>query len=367
MIIFLGIMIVAIAAIIAGVIYILRQMRSYAWMKKLCERNKALGWIVTLIPVLIIGIFLYLDVVNTLVVVIHIIIIWLIVDGIRALLKIGHKQIQSFWSALITLAFCICYLGYGYYNDYHVVVTRYHLSTDKKIGENLRIVQISDSHIGATFHADGFKKHLKTIAKLHPDVIVITGDYVDDDTSKKDMVESTRALGKLKTKHGIYYVYGNHDKGLMNYRNFSTKDLAKTLKQNHIHILEDETVSLGKHITIAGRQDDMTTKNRKSAEALMRRVSKNQYSILLDHEPTDYENEQKTNADLVLSGHTHGGQMFPIGITGELSGANDMTYGMKKIRNTTFIVNSAISDWATKFKTGGAISEIGVIDIKQKS
>jgi predicted MPP superfamily phosphohydrolase len=87
---------------------------------------------------------------------------------------------------------------------------------------------------------------------------------------------------------------------------------------------------------------------------------------MLDHEPTVFVNEAAAQVDLVLSGHTHGGQMFPIGITGELSGANDMTIGMKTIKKTTFIVNSGISNWAIKFKTGGAISEIGVIDISQK-
>jgi predicted MPP superfamily phosphohydrolase len=65
-------------------------------------------------------------------------------------------------------------------------------------------------------------------------------------------VTSTEALGKIKTKYGIYYVYGNHDKGLMNDRDFSASYLASILKKNNIHILEDATATLGKHITLVG-------------------------------------------------------------------------------------------------------------------
>ena len=49
--------------------------------------------------------------------------------------------------------------------------------------------------------------------KENPDVVVITGDFVDDDTSKEDMIQSCKALSKFKTKYGVYFVYGNHDKG----------------------------------------------------------------------------------------------------------------------------------------------------------
>ena len=91
-------------------------------------------------------------------------------------------------------------MGYVYLSINTVVIksklfvtTHYSLSTSKVIDKNLRIVQISDSHIGATFHAEGFKKHMQTIQNLHPDLIVVTGDYVDDDTTRKDMLASTKS------------------------------------------------------------------------------------------------------------------------------------------------------------------------------
>ena len=62
--------------------------------------------------------------------------------------------------------------------------------------------------------------------------------------------------------------------------------------------------------------------------------------------------ENKSNADLVVSGHTHGGQLFPLNYVGPIVNSNDLVYGTKKIKNTSFIVTSGVSDWEIKFKTG---------------
>ena len=89
------------------------------------------------------------------------------------------------------------------------------------------------------------------------------------------------------------------------------------------------------------------------------------YAVILDHQPNDYKNQAEAKVDLVLSGHTHGGQLFPLNKVGEWIGANDRTYGYERRGSTDFIVTSGLSDWAIKFKTGTK-SEFVVIDIKKK-
>lgn len=76
----------------------------------------------------------------------------------------------------------------------------------------------------------------------------------------------------------------------------------------------------------------------------------NKYKIVIDHQPTDYTNEANSNVDLVVSGHTHGGQLIPLNIINTYVSVNDFVYGYKKIKNTNFIVTSGISDWKIKLK-----------------
>ena len=62
----------------------------------------------------------------------------------------------------------------------------------------------SDSHTGTTFHGEGFAEHMKTIEAQNPDVVLIVGDFVDDDTTKEDMIRCCAALGEIKTTYGVY-------------------------------------------------------------------------------------------------------------------------------------------------------------------
>ena len=266
-------------------------------------------------------------------------------------------------AGILALASCAVYLSYGWYTAHHVIETDYSLQTSKNLGQKpLRIVQISDSHIGATFDGDGFAEHMKKIQSASPDAVLVTGDFVDDSTSAEDMKKGCAALGSLHAPLGVYFIFGNHDKGYYIYRAFTTQELRDELTANGVVILEDENVMLRDNVCLIGRRD-RSDHGRMSMEELTAGVNMDCYTIVLDHQPHDFDAQARAGVDLVLCGHTHGGQMFPIGITGELTGANDKTYGLETRENTTFIVNSGISDWAIKFKTGGAVSEFGVIDI----
>ena len=93
--------------------------------------------------------------------------------------------------------------------------------------------------------------------------------------------------------------------------------------------------------------------------------ARGKYVICLDHQPNDYTEEANSKMNLVLSGHTHGGQFWGFGNIGVWMGANDAYYGYEHRQNTDFIVSSGIGDWAIDFKTG-CISEYIVVNIKNK-
>lgn len=327
-------------------------------------KNKTLGWILSFLPLVFFGIGLYIDMVNAIVVDMHLIVIIAIIMFIAFIIKkLAKKEISEYIILTIGIVITTIVMVRGYYLAHHIVETNYTIYTEKELGmDNFRIIQISDSHIGTTMNGKEFSKYMENINKLNPDIVVITGDFIDDNTTYSDMKEASNGLGNLKTRYGVYFVYGNHDKGYYQ-RSYSYKDLEEELAKNNVRVLQDEIVELNNNVIIVGRCDK-ENKNRIDVSILTQEIDKNKYLIVLNHQPNDYDNEEKSGVDLVLSGHTHGGQLIPLGQFGLFLKANDSVYGLQTRNNTTFIVNSGISDWAIKFKTGTK-SEYGVIDIKK--
>ena len=352
---------VAFFILIFGFVYLDKQFLKLPFIKKI--KNKFLRFIISLIPVLIV--FIFLDFINAIVFIIHLFFFTSLAQFILFIIKkTSKKAIGNYYIVIFGFIITFIYMGVGMYLDYHVFETHYEIETTKDIGmDKLRIVQISDSHVGTTFDGKGFKKHIEKINKKNADLVVITGDFVDDDTPKEDMIESCKALSLLKTKYGVYYIEGNHDKGYFNNRNYSFEDLLGELDKNNVIILRDKIVEVTDKIYIVGRND--ATYSRLNINTLLKDVDRSKYIIDLNHQPNDYENEKNAKVDLVLSGHTHGGQLFPLGPIGVLFKANDNYYGLEKRDDTYFIVNSGISNWRLKFKTGTK-SEYGVIDIINK-
>lgn len=321
-------------------------------------KNKYLRIIIRIF--LIIIPFLIFGFVNGVVVVLHAAIFF----GIFDIINLFVKNKTNLFNALAVIA-TVIYLGIGLYQDFHIYETVYNIDTTKNIGvDNFRIIQLSDSHTGTTFDGNKFKEIVKNINKTESDIVVITGDAVDDSTTYEDMVLTCEAFGLFTPKYGTYFVFGNHDKGYYG-KNFTGEDLRRELIKNNIRILEDEVVDITDNIVLVGRQDREVT-SRASIKDLTANIDSSKYIIDLNHQPNDYENESNAGVDLVLSGHSHGGQIFPLGPVGKWIGANDEYTGLHKRKNTTFIVNTGISGWEIIFKTMTK-SEYTVINIRSNN
>ena len=307
-----------------------------------------------------------LNLVNAVVCLLHLVAFWMVCDLISFLItKIRKRQPKRYWAGAAALVLCVLWLAGGWVADHHVWIKTYSFETPK-LSQSMRLVQISDSHIGATFHADGFQKHMERVNDLHPDIVVVTGDFVDDDTSRADMLGACDALGSLTAPKGVYFVFGNHDKGYYSDtgRGWTGAELRAALQKNGVTVLEDEAVDLGE-LTVAGRKDrseEQRSGGRLSAAALLGGVDQADYIVVLDHQPYDFDGEAAAGADLVLCGHTHGGQFIPVRHVGEWVGENALRYGHERRQGTDFVVSSGISNWALRFKTG-CRSEIVVVDL----
>ncbi len=282
---------------------------------------------------------------------------------IKLIKIISKKTIPHFCLDISALALTIAYLTAGWFSMYNIAQTTYTLETKKDMGtESLRIVQLTDIHIGLTVDSKRLSELVSEINELKADLVVITGDFVDDDAEKEDTFRACEALGKINATYGTYFVYGNHDKGYSDFRGFSGEELSENLEKNGTTVLEDEIVFINEKLCLIGRKD-ASEKDRKPISDIAKAIPKDCYTIALDHQPNDFTNETDAGIDLVLSGHTHGGHMFPAGPIGVLIGANDAYYGLETRKDTSFIISSGVSGWGIPFKTA-TLSEYVVIDIK---
>lgn len=353
-----------------AIAYLVSRFARFSIVRKVAKERKIVRLLAGLVPVILIflGTGITMGVINAMICILHLMLIWLLCDGIHKLVeKIRKKNFTKYYTGVFAIGITVVYLVCGWYLANHVWRTEYILATDKQVGE-LRIVQFADSHVGTTFDGEGFAEQVQAMQSENPDVVVVTGDYVDDDTTKEDMIAACQALGTLKTTYGVYYAFGNHDKGYYGsqYRGYSGDDLIAELEKNNVNVLQDETVLLDDRFYLIGRQDrseEQMGSSRASMQELTNGLDSDKYSIVLDHQPHDYEAQAASGVDLVLSGHTHGGQLLPVNYVGEWTGENDKTCGFEKRENTNFIVTSGISDWAIKFKTG-CKSEYVVIDVQ---
>lgn len=398
------------AAFIAACIYLITRVRKFAWVGKLAKDRKWLGILISVATcaVFILILSLTMGYINAIIVTIYMILFWLVCELVFWLagkvknrtklaaddttksntiqndiaenntaesnMEIGVKtqKRKIYYAGITAIVVTIVYMSWGWYQAHNVWQKDYTIHTDKAVG-SIKLALIADSHTGTTFDGDGFAEHVKEIQAQKPDAVLIAGDFVDDDTSLSDMKKCCEALGTLDTKYGVYYVFGNHDKGYYasERRGYDGDDIVAELEKNGVTVLQDETVLLDDSFYITGRQDlsEVTDRggSRADIEDLVKDLDDDKYQIVMDHQPADYENEKAAGVDLVLSGHTHGGQMLLMKLFQEITGVggNDQIYGLEDLDGSDFLVTSGISDWAIKFKTG-CRSEYVIINIQGK-
>ncbi len=186
------------------------------------------------------------------------------------------------------------------------------LSRFPKELDGYRIVQISDLHIGPIIQKQHVERVVYTVMKLQPDLIVLTGDFVDG--SLKQLADSVQPLSKLHCAGGVYFVSGNHDI-FSGWKTWSNK-----FRELGIIVLENEHVEI-KHPTVnesfylLGINDPTAVRLGMQSDVGMaiQGCDPDRAKILLAHQPRSVTQAEKYDIDLQLSGHTHAGQMWPFG------------------------------------------------------
>lgn len=283
------------------------------------------------------------------------------------IIKIGLWN-KIFCCGAVPVIITALILGYGYFNMGNVIETDYTIHTEKAVPEKgYRIALIADLHFGTTMNEEKLKKYCNEIQSKKPDLVVLCGDIVDEKTTRIQMENAAKILGSIKSTYGTFYVYGNHDKSTYTSKpNFSEQQLKNQLVSNRIHVLEDEIYNVNDNFTIIGRKDKGFSSGikRKTSEELLKNADTNNFLLLLDHQPSELQENSRAGMDLQLSGHTHGGQIWPVGLISDKLGFGQMNYGYKKIGRYQIIVTSGIGGWGYPIRTGHH-SEYVVVDVRR--
>jgi predicted MPP superfamily phosphohydrolase len=225
--------------------------------------------------------------------------------------------------------------------------------------QGLKIIQISDVHVGQTIKA-GFVKTIVDLSNAqNPDLVMLTGDFVDG--SYFQLEKDVSYFKNLKSKLGVFYVPGNHEYywNLDEWVNVFTKLGATALLNTHVIIKKnnDELVIAGVHDYSASRV------NEKYISSPMRSIEgapKHLKKILLAHQPKSAYEAEASGFDLQLSGHSHAGQFFPSSIL--IYFFQPFVKGLYRYKKLWLYVNRGTGYWGPPNRMG-VPSEITLIEL----
>ena len=289
---------------------------------------------------------------------IYILLLFLILD----LLKLTHlfpinRFLHQSWVGFISIATIITVLmSWGYYKYTHKERVELTLSINKKSEQDisLKVVAISDLHLGYGIGRTELEKWVEMINQENPDILLIAGDIIDNSLIPVKEQNMDELFRKIKTKYGIYAALGNHE--------YISGDLksADFLNSAGVCLLKDSSALIDSLFYVIGR-DDRSNSDRKDIKELISGLDKSKPIILMDHQPYHLEEAEENNIDLQISGHTHHGQVVPISwITKSMY---EKSHGYLKKGNTHIYVSSGIGIWGGKFRIGSQ-SEYVVINLK---
>ncbi|MGN5455716.1 MAG: metallophosphoesterase [Candidatus Kurthia intestinigallinarum] len=301
-----------------------------------------------------------------LIIVLHIAALAIVCDILYLLTRkwLPKKLAKLHHIALIPVIATACLMVYGYYNIHHPIKTTYTVETEKAIpASGYKIAFISDLHTGLTLDRNGLKKYAREIEQQKPDIVLLGGDLVDERTTLKELQMAFEVLGTIDSRFGTYYVYGNHDESnYSNSKNYSKQQLDDAITKNNIKILDDAITTVDDQFTLIGRRD-LSLAPRKTAAQLMKKTDADDFLLLMDHQPVETKENNALAVDLMMSGHTHGGQIWPAGYVIELMG--QVSYGKKDWSHMQQIVSSGIAGWGYPIRTEHH-SEYVIVNVKPK-
>jgi predicted MPP superfamily phosphohydrolase len=213
----------------------------------------------------------------------------------------------------------------------------------------LKIVQLSDVHIGPTLGREFLEQIVRATNALEPDIVAITGDLVDG--SVASLGEQCTPLAELKARYGVFFVTGNHE-----YYSGAV-DWCTYLPSLGVRVLRNECVSIGTEqdsFDLIGIDDHHAEQFGHGHGADLARAVQGRDTtrslVLLAHQPRQAVDADQHGVELQLSGHTHGGQIWPFNYLVKLQ--QPIVAGLGSVGRTQVYVNSGTGYWGPPMRLG---------------
>lgn len=278
--------------------------------------------------------------------------------------KIPHDYSRRLFLKMVfdvtMLVLAFSYMIKGFFNGMKSPLIKEVDVVIEGLDEGLIIVQISDVHIGKVLGKAFMDEIVQKINTLNADVVVITGDLVDMPVAQ--IGNTLDALREIKSHLGVFFVPGNHEYF------YGVHTIMDFLKTRGVQVLENDSVVINERINLVGVTDMMGKRFDFLPPDLTKaflHVKDDLPTILLSHQPKIVKELKGEKIDLILSGHTHGGQIFPFGLLVLL----DQPYlsGLyQHSKRTQIFVSNGAGYWGPAVRVM-APSEIVKLNLKPKA
>ena len=242
--------------------------------------------------------------------------------------------------------------------------------------DSLKVVLIADLHMSVNSRPQTIQRMVDLINEQDADLVMAAGDFLTSTyVGLKDPETYAQILRQIRSKYGSYAVYGNHDVEEPLLGGFPMTGIDKAYRSEEVvsfieslgmEVMSDKVVDAADGgIVLVCREDGEKTgdgtRKRMNADELMKGIDTTRPVLVLEHEPTDFASLDEAGADLVLSGHTHAGQIFPGTLVTQFF--NENNYGLKRFGDLQSVVTSGIGFYGPPLRVG-CDSEIMVLNIQ---
>ncbi|MDY5858021.1 MAG: metallophosphoesterase [Porphyromonas sp.] len=282
----------------------------------------------------------------------YVVMLFAVLDLLRLVPPLRHYLEPSWTLASLVWIVLVSLFTYASIKYRHKERVPLDLRLSRPLDKPLKIVALSDMHLGYTIGRGELMEWVQLINKERPDLVLIAGDMVDGDTRPVVADNMAEVLNQIEAP--IYACLGNHE-----YIG-GEADARAFLRATKVQLLRDSVALYDNRVYIVGR-DDRSNPYRKTTAELVAGLDPARPVILLDHQPYHLEESESAGVDLQLSGHTHRGQVWPLNLV--VDRMYELSHGYKQRGKTHYYVSSGIGIWGGKYRIGTQ-SEYAVITIR---